>query len=270
MWEPGQEWRVVRSLERLEAQIRAFAPRAVPPATDPKSWGFKADDRHATTSDHYPHYFDALGPTAVVCASDTPHAPALGLDIGVIWEALRISRDPRIGYLIFNRRITGPNHGWQWEPYDGDDPHDTHGHCSTVHTAIADDDRAWAVPGPIETGEEIMFIRNAANGGIYLNAGGALVGVESAEWTAVDPQTDANGRSFVNCPGTLVAKALAAAAAGQVSVPALVAALVPALAPALAAALPDNVDAAAVIAAFDDSHVQQVLANQAEAGIRAL
>jgi hypothetical protein len=269
MWQPGEEWRPVKSLLTLEAQIRAYAPRAVPPATDVASWGFLADDAHSSSSDHYPHYYAALGPIAVVCASDTPHAPALGLDIGVIWESLRISRDPRIGYLIFNRRITGPNHGWQWEPYTGTDPHDTHGHCSTVHTEIADDGRPWALPGrPEQTGEKIMFLRNPANSSVYLAAGGGIVPVSASEWQDTQPGSE-RGIDFVNMPASLIAKAVAAS--GKVIDPAvMVAALVPVLAPALAAALPAQVDAAAVIAAFDDEHVRTVLAEQAEAGIRAL
>src|SRR5690348_12488358 len=118
MWVRGQPWRVVDSLQTLNAQIREYAPRAVPPATDVNAWGSIADDAHSASSDHYPHYYvSELGATAVVCARDFPHAPALGLDGGVVTERLRQSRDPRIGYVIFDRRITGPSHGWQWAPY---------------------------------------------------------------------------------------------------------------------------------------------------------
>jgi hypothetical protein len=106
-WHPGENWRVVHSLDRLNQQIRAYAPRSVPPATDPNAWGSLADDAHSTSSDHYPHFYAALGSTAVVCARDFPHAPALGLNGSVVTEALRASRDARIGYVIFNRRITG-------------------------------------------------------------------------------------------------------------------------------------------------------------------
>jgi hypothetical protein len=148
-WHPGENWRVVHSLDRLNQQIRAYAPRSVPPATDPNAWGSLADDAHSTSSDHYPHFYAALGSTAVVCARDFPHAPALGLNGSVVTEALRASRDARIGYVIFNRRITGPNHGWRWDPYTEEDPHDTHFHVSTVHTAVADDTRAWALPGGV-------------------------------------------------------------------------------------------------------------------------
>ncbi len=144
-WSKGQPWRVVRSLERLNAQIRAAYPRAVPPATPASSWGSIADSAHSSTSDHYPHYYSVLGSTAVVCARDFPHAPALGLDAHALADRLRQSRDSRIGYLISNGRITGPGHGWRWDLYSGSDPHDTHIHVSSVHTAAADDARDWKI-----------------------------------------------------------------------------------------------------------------------------
>lgn len=147
MWLRGQAWRVAKSLDRLKAQIEVYAPRANPPATSTNAWGAIADDEHSSSSDHYPHFYGALGATAVVCARDFPHAPALGLDGHVVTEALRMSRDPRVGYIICDRRITGPNHGWLWEHYSGDDPHDTHFHVSTVHTGLADDTRVWTLPG---------------------------------------------------------------------------------------------------------------------------
>lgn len=144
-WSKGQPWRVVRSLERLREQIRAAYPQAVPPATPVTAWGSIADSAHSTTSDHYPHYYSVLGSTAVVCARDFPHAPALGLDAHALADRLRASRDPRIGYVISNGRITGPNYGWRWASYSGSDPHDTHIHVSTVHTAAADDARDWQI-----------------------------------------------------------------------------------------------------------------------------
>lgn len=147
MWQKGQKWRVVKSLDLLNAQVRAYAPRSVPPATSVYAWGSIADSAHSTSSDHYPHYYSALGPVAVVCARDFPHAPKLGLDAGLITEKLRLSRDPRIQYIIFNRRITGPNYNWQWSKYNGSDPHDTHWHISSVRNAKADGTQPWAIPG---------------------------------------------------------------------------------------------------------------------------
>jgi hypothetical protein len=156
-------WRLVRSLERLREQVRAAAPRAVPPATPAAAWGTIADAAHTSTSDHSPHTYAALGSTPVVCAADFPHAPTLGLDGGVFAEALRRSRDPRIAYVIFNRRIfsstTAP---WTWRTYTGSDPHDTHWHVSVVHTAAADDTRSWAMPGTAGAGGGDMSAQSDA------------------------------------------------------------------------------------------------------------
>lgn len=146
-WVTGQPWRVVRGLDTLRDQLRGLAPLSIPPATDVNAWGAIADDVHSQTSDHYPHFYPVLGATAAVCARDFPHAPALGLDGDAITEHMRQARDPRVGFIIFDRRITGPSHGWVWDPYTGDDPHDTHFHVSSVHTAAADGVQPWSLPG---------------------------------------------------------------------------------------------------------------------------
>jgi hypothetical protein len=175
-WTKGQPARCAGALLKLNEQIRAYAPRALPPATKATAWGWIADDAHSSASDHYPHFLAALGAEAVVCARDFPHAPTLGLDGGAVTEALRMSRDPRIGYVIFNRRITGPNHGWRWDRYDEDDPHDAHFHVSSVHTALADDTRAWTLPGAPTSGDDVPLTQDD-----YINIGSAV-----AQWATKD------------------------------------------------------------------------------------
>ncbi|GAA2327579.1 hypothetical protein [Dactylosporangium salmoneum] len=174
-------WRVVRSLEKLNTQVRASAPRAVPPATPTSAWGSIGDTLHTSTSDHSPHVYPVLGTTPVVCARDFPHAPALGLDGAVYTETLRLSRDPRIGYVIFNRRIFSghPVDGvpaFTWRSYSGSDPHDTHWHVSSVYTALADDERPWAIPGaPIPSNsmeDDMAVIAKANSGQLYFCIGG--------------------------------------------------------------------------------------------------
>jgi hypothetical protein len=191
-WHTGQAWRVVNSLNKLNEQIRAYAPRAVPPATNVDSWGSIADNVHSTSSDHYPHYYGALGSTAVVCARDFPHAPGLGLDGGVVTEHMRQVRDSRVQYIIFNRRITGVNYGWQWHTYIGDDPHNTHFHVSCVHSAIADSTAAWSLPGSSSTSfgdsMDFMMVANAAdphNGGIYVATPNGPVNINPGEYGSV-------------------------------------------------------------------------------------
>jgi len=142
-------WRLVKSLDVLRQQVRAAAPRAVPPATPAAAWGTVGDLAHQSgTSDHNPAVYKALGSTPVVCAADFPHAPALGLDGHAFTEALRLSRDSRIGYVIFDGRVfSSTNAPWTWRTYTGSDKHRDHWHVSGVHTAAADDTRPWAMPG---------------------------------------------------------------------------------------------------------------------------
>lgn len=142
-------WRLVRSLDTLRGQVRAGSPGAVPPATPASSWGTVGDLAHQDgVSDHNPKVYPALGSTPVVCAADFPHAPALGLDGAWYTEQLRLSRDPRIGYVIFNGRIfsghqVGSVPAFTWRKYNEADQHREHWHASTVHTAIADDPRPF-------------------------------------------------------------------------------------------------------------------------------
>lgn len=175
-------WRLVRSLETQRSQVRAAAPRAVPPATPANAWGTIGDALHDSTSDHAPHVYAALGSTPVVCAADYPHAPALGLDGGAFTEALRQSRDPRIGYVIFDGRIfsgrqVGNVPAYVWRTYTGSDKHRTHWHVSVVHTAAADDTRPWAMPGGTTTGDDMSLSEPVGWGKQFLpNPDGADAG----------------------------------------------------------------------------------------------
>lgn len=184
-WHTGQAWRVVNCLNILNAQIRGYAPHSVPPATNVDSWGSIADNAHSTSSDHYPHYFAALGSTAVVTARDFPHAPDLGLDGGTVTEHMRQERDNRIQYIIFNRRITGVSYGWEWHTYTGDDPHNTHFHVSSVHDGRADISAPWSLPGssvttpePVNAGSSnVMFMGITNTAPVFLVGPGGIVHV---------------------------------------------------------------------------------------------
>jgi hypothetical protein len=67
----------------------------------------------------------------------------------VLSERLRASRDPRIKYVIANRRIfasypTGGRAAWVWRPYSGSNPHTTHMHVS-VQPDRYDDESPWGI-----------------------------------------------------------------------------------------------------------------------------
>lgn len=142
-------WRPGACLVVLRGQLDAAAPNR-----SKASDGFIGDTAHqaeACSSEHNSCCIRYLG-VWIIRAGDYTHDPARGADMFAWSEALRRSRDPRIRYVIFNRRITGPNHTnaqgeWIWDPYTGDSPHEEHMHVSTTDSpAQFDDTRLWATP----------------------------------------------------------------------------------------------------------------------------
>jgi hypothetical protein len=78
----------------------------------------------ARKSDHNPNH------RGVVCAIDITHDPENGCDAGKLAESLRLSRDPRIKYVIWNSRIfSSLVKPWEWREYAGA-PHKEHVHIS--------------------------------------------------------------------------------------------------------------------------------------------
>lgn len=124
-------WRLHPALEKLRAQINEEYPRRN------KAWdGTIGDPAHAASkSDHNP---DVLG---FVNAMDVTHDPASGFLAGTLAEKLRVSRDPRIKYVIWNRRIFSSTvQPWVWRPYSGANPHDHH-----VHISVGGDPVPWNI-----------------------------------------------------------------------------------------------------------------------------
>jgi hypothetical protein len=141
-------WRVAQSLLVLRDQLNAAYP-----GRNKASDGTIGDEEHQKeVSDHNPDddvdgdgVGEGPGVDDIVRALDVTHDPAHGLDIDQLSDALIGSRDPRISYVIANRLISGPNYGWAWADYDGDDPHENHLHLSVVGDARADDARQWNI-----------------------------------------------------------------------------------------------------------------------------
>ena len=111
------------------------------------------------SSDHEP------GAAGYCHAVDLSHDPASGCDCGRITEALRVSRDSRIKYVIFNRRMfssyaTSSRAAWTWGAYSGSNPHDKHMHMSIIDTlAACVDTSQWPIgAGVAETGGEEMSV----------------------------------------------------------------------------------------------------------------
>ena len=125
--------RIAKALATLREQVNAQWPNRSK-AND----GWIGNAAHqARKSDHNPN---AAG---VVQALDITHDPAHGLDAGKLAQALIDSRDPRIKYVVSNRRIcasyaTGGAAAWTWRPYHGANAHEQH-----VHISVADDPRKY-------------------------------------------------------------------------------------------------------------------------------
>jgi peptidoglycan hydrolase-like protein with peptidoglycan-binding domain len=131
-------WRKAKSIEKLRAQIDAAAPRR-----DISADGTIGDAAHASrNSDHNPWVKD--GNVGVVRAIDVTHDPDDGVDAGAIADAIRISADPRVDYIISNKRIA--NSGGPWRKYSGSNPHNHHFHVSVdTSKALYDDTRDWQI-----------------------------------------------------------------------------------------------------------------------------
>ena len=152
--EAVRDWRVAESLLQLRRQVNALAP-----GRGKANDGTIGDAAHASrASDHNPWVID--GAKGVVTAMDITHDPAGGCDSARLAETLRTGRDPRIKYLISNRRIASqaPKGGapaWAWRAYAGANPHDHHCHISVEPDKAKYDSRAdWAVAAAFGPGHE--------------------------------------------------------------------------------------------------------------------
>jgi hypothetical protein len=138
-------WRVAKSLLALRDQVNRKAP-----SRKKSHDGTIGDAAHASrASDHNPWVTD--GGVGVVTAMDITHDPTGGCDAGAVAEAIRGSRDGRVKYIIWNRRISNPlpldgQPPWAWRPYTGTNPHDKHCHISVKpEKSSYDSVRIWTV-----------------------------------------------------------------------------------------------------------------------------
>jgi hypothetical protein len=134
-------WFLAPSLKALFADIDQVAPRR-----NRVSDGAKGDKAHEKRkSDHNPDPF----PNGIVRAIDVTHDPGGGCDCSRLASRIRERRDPRVAYVIFNRRIMAGQAGpspWVWRRYNGPSPHTHHMHVSIRHTEAAENDRGtWHI-----------------------------------------------------------------------------------------------------------------------------
>lgn len=133
--------RPARSLLTLREQIDALAP-----GRSRSSDGMIGDTAHKSRSSDHNAWVDDGG-VGVVTAIDITHDPHNGVDSGAIAEKLRASHDPRIKYLISNKRIASAAQSpWTWRPYTGSNPHTQHFHLSVnSQKRLYDSTEPWPV-----------------------------------------------------------------------------------------------------------------------------
>lgn len=129
--------RIANSLATLRSQVDAAFP-----IRSKENDGWIGDAAHAARkSDHNPNEH------GVVQALDITHDPKHGFDSYKFADALCKLHDPRIKYIISNRRIAElPS--LRWQQYYGSNPHDQHVHISVSdNPAKYDDASLWRVLG---------------------------------------------------------------------------------------------------------------------------
>lgn len=140
-WE-GRDWWLAEALQSMLRQINHVWPDGHS-ALD-GTVASKTHDAMSPTSDHRPTPHSGTG---VVRAADVWVTGDQG---AILTEQLRDGRDPRVRYVIWNRRIyssysNAGRRAWEWGPYTGLNGHVNHVHISTLPAG----DRqaaAWYLP----------------------------------------------------------------------------------------------------------------------------
>lgn len=132
-------WRVATALDVLLQQINAKFPNR-----SKASDGSIGDASHASRgSDHNP-WVQKAG-QGIVTARDFTHDPLHGLDSEHLAECLRVNRDPRLKFIISNRKICSfDKESFKWRPYTGKNAHNHHVHVSVrENPELFDSDKPW-------------------------------------------------------------------------------------------------------------------------------
>lgn len=136
-------WTVAPALNTLLRQLNEAFPRR-----SKVSDGSIGDTRHqANKSDHNPNSRN------MVTARDFTHDPKTGIDCNWLAATLVKNKDPRVKYIIWNKKIcsgsgqTQP--AWVWRKYSGSNGHTKHLHLSVKGDARHSDSIApWDLDFP--------------------------------------------------------------------------------------------------------------------------
>jgi hypothetical protein len=153
-------WRIAESLETLRKQLNA----AFPNRSKASDSGI-GDEKHASrSSDHNPWVKDRATGKGVVTARDFTHDPQTGIDCNWLADELVRHRDPRIKYIIWNKKIcSSKTSPWQWRPYKGVNAHRHHLHISVTDApGLYDSTKPWVMDFPDDEGDDVATISAAA------------------------------------------------------------------------------------------------------------
>lgn len=125
-------WRTARAIDQLLMQINNRFP-----IRDKSSDGTIGDDAHKSRDSDHNAWIRGRDGTDIVSGLDITHDPVHGLDNNILAQQLIDSRDRRIKYIIWNRKIIAGRDGpapWTWRGYGGKNPHTHHIHISVEDT----------------------------------------------------------------------------------------------------------------------------------------
>jgi hypothetical protein len=148
-------WRIAESLETLRKQLNAAFPKR-----SKVSDGGIGDANHASrSSDHNPWIKDPKG-IGIVSARDFTHDPKTGIDCNWLADTLVDNKDPRIKYIIWNKKIcSSKTSPWQWRPYKGVNAHKHHLHLSVSDAPSKYDSTAtWKLDFPDDEGDDVATV----------------------------------------------------------------------------------------------------------------
>lgn len=146
---------LVPSLDTLRDEFNA-----VNPDRDKSSDGWVGDEAHQSgDSDHNP---DSNGNVHAIDVDEDLRCDGVSMEDCVQTILGRCRKDsddpdnePRLTYIIYERRIWSCSNGWREEYYGGSNPHDKHAHFSAESAGkYANDTSPWGIEaefgGPVE------------------------------------------------------------------------------------------------------------------------
>jgi hypothetical protein len=137
-----QEWRAAGAIVTFGKQIEVLRPGTFGKDGTVAS---KEHDAAHPTSDHRPKPRTGVGTVRAIDFHET--APSL---VDEVTEALRVSKDPRISYVIHDGRMFSSYDvptvkAYNWRTYTGDNPHRDHGHLSVVEGELGEQTHPFSI-----------------------------------------------------------------------------------------------------------------------------